>query len=165
MWFSYLLVPLVTLILSKFHNKQKMATEGIAQSRGYALGLYTLSEWLQNFFIVHSTIDRTVHPMLLNSLEQCIYAQPRWQTSDRESNTAPLTQPSRKSHRDSPASEWIRARLFCQKKHIEVTPHFRSEQLLLFPLPGSLSNTCRIHHNIFYICYSDGQKSGYLFNP
>ena len=33
---------------------------------------YSYFEWLQDFFIVYSTIDSTVHSMPLNSLEYCI---------------------------------------------------------------------------------------------
>ena len=40
---------------------------------------YSYFEWLQGLFIVHSTIGSTSHSMPLNSLEHCIYAQPRWQ--------------------------------------------------------------------------------------
>ena len=34
--------------------------------------LYSYFEWLQGFFIVHSTIGSTVHSRPLNSLEHCI---------------------------------------------------------------------------------------------
>ena len=42
---------------------------------------YSYFEWLQGFFIVHSTIGSAVHSMPLNSLEHCICTQPRWQIS------------------------------------------------------------------------------------
>ena len=50
------------------HNHSNMATEGSPKSELCP----TLIEWLQFFFIVHSTIDSTAHSRPLNILEPCI---------------------------------------------------------------------------------------------
>ena len=64
------IVSRVNIVLRRFlHNHGNIATEGSPKS-----GLYlTLIEWCQGFFIVHSTIDNTVHSRPLNSLEHYMH--------------------------------------------------------------------------------------------
>ena len=51
---------------------------------------YSYSEWLQGFFMVHSTIGRTVHSIPLNSLEHCICTTTMTNIRpDRDSNLVP----------------------------------------------------------------------------
>ena len=51
---------------------------------------YSYFEWLQGFFLVHSTIDSTVHSMPLNSLEHCICTTTMTNIRpDRDSNLVP----------------------------------------------------------------------------
>ena len=51
---------------------------------------YSYFEWLQGFFIVHSTIGRTVHSRPLNSLEHCICTTTMTNIRpDRDSNLVP----------------------------------------------------------------------------
>ena len=63
----------VNIALRRFlHNHGNIATEGSLKP-----GLCTtLIEWIQEFLIVHSTIDSTAHSRPLNSLEHCIYTTP-----------------------------------------------------------------------------------------
>ena len=59
------------------HNHGIIATEGSLET-----GLCpTLNEILQGFFIVRTILDSTANFRPLNTLEHCIYTQPRWQTS------------------------------------------------------------------------------------
>ena len=64
---------------------------------------YSYFEWLQGFFIVHSTIGSTVHSMILNSLEHCICTTTITNVRpDRDSNLVPpgyKPQSTRMSHR------------------------------------------------------------------
>ena len=64
---------------------------------------YSYFEWLQGFFIVHSTIGSTVHPMPLNSLVHCICTTTMTNIRpDRDSNLVPpgyKPQSIRMSHR------------------------------------------------------------------
>ena len=51
---------------------------------------YSYFEWLQGFFIVHSAIGSTIHPMPLNSLEHCICTTTMTNIRpDRDSNLVP----------------------------------------------------------------------------
>ena len=51
---------------------------------------YSYFEWLQGFFIVHSTIGSTVHSMPLNSMEHCICTTTMTNIRpDRDSNLVP----------------------------------------------------------------------------
>ena len=51
---------------------------------------YYYFEWLEGFFIVHSIIGSTIHPIPLNSLEQCICTAPMTNIRpDRDSNLVP----------------------------------------------------------------------------
>ena len=67
---------------------------------------YSYFEWLQGFFIVHSTVGSTVHSMPLNSLEHCICTTTMTNIRlDRDSNLVPpgyKPQSIRMSHRDQP---------------------------------------------------------------
>ena len=74
---------------------------------------YSYFEWLQGFFIVHSTIGSTVHSMPLNSLEHCIGTPTMTNIRpDRDSNLVPPSykpQSIRRSHRGRPAHRGNRA--------------------------------------------------------
>ena len=51
---------------------------------------YSYSEWLQGFFMVHSTIRSTIHSMPLNNLEHCICTATMTNIRpDRDSNLVP----------------------------------------------------------------------------
>ena len=69
---------------------------------------YSYFEWLQGFFIVHSTIGSTVHFMHLNSLEHCICTTRMTnirRRPDQDSNLVPpgyKPQSIRISHRGRP---------------------------------------------------------------
>ena len=73
------------------------------RSRDYALLLFRM---IQGFFIVHSTIDSTVHSMPFNSLEHCICTTMMTNIRpDRDSNLVPpgyKPQSIRMSHRGRP---------------------------------------------------------------
>ena len=53
---------------TSLHNKGNIGREGRPKS-GHCS---TVFEWLQRFFVVHTTIDNTAHSSPLNSLELCI---------------------------------------------------------------------------------------------
>ena len=59
------------------HNHGNFATEGSPKSRLCPI----LFEWLHGFFIVHSTIDSTVHDGPLNSIEQQPDQMSHWSQS------------------------------------------------------------------------------------
>ena len=67
---------------------------------------YSYFEWLQGFFIVHSTIGSTVHSLPLNSLEHCICTTTMTNIRpDRDLNLVPpgyKPQSIRMSHRGRP---------------------------------------------------------------
>ena len=65
----------------------------IASERSPKSGLRpTLIEWLQWFFLVHSTIDSTAHSFPLHSLEQCISTTPMTNIPPgRDTNPVPLS--------------------------------------------------------------------------
>ena len=94
------IVSIVNIVLRRFlHNHGNIATEGSPKSELFS----TLIEWLQRFFIVHSTIDNTAHSRPLNSLEHCIRTTSMAHiTLGRDSKPVPLSfepQLDRMSHR------------------------------------------------------------------
>ena len=75
-----------------------------ARSRDNA---YSYFEWLQGFFIVHSTIDSTIHPRHFNSLDDCICTTTMINIRpDRESNLVP----SGYKPKSIRMSQWVRPR-------------------------------------------------------
>ena len=72
---------------------------------------YSYFEWLQGFFIVHSTIGSTVHSMPLNSLEHCICTTTMTNIRpDRDFNLVPpgyKPQSIRMSHRGRPTCRGV----------------------------------------------------------
>ena len=86
---------------------------------------YSYFEWLQGFFIVHSTIGSTVHSMSLNSLKHCICAttmtniRPYWDSNQVLQGYKP--QSIRISHRGWPF-QWMKIYASTQQtKNICIT--------------------------------------------
>ena len=83
-------------------NHDDFATEGSPKSGQRP----TLIEWLQMFFIVHSTKDSTTHSRPLNNVDHCIcWTSVKIMRPDWDSNPVPLSfepQSDRMSHHYKP---------------------------------------------------------------